>query len=553
MRKLTIKEFIKKSRQKHGRKYNYAKAVYEGKDKKLIITCPVHGDFMQNAGNHMRGQGCPECKKRKIGDALRSSKKNFIEKAKKIHGSKYQYKNVVYVNAFTKVSITCKSHGDFMQIPNSHLKGRGCPICGLEKNHKAVSFTFDIFVGRAQQVHGKKYGYIKKSFISLGQKTQIICPKHGIFEQRGSDHLNGQGCPQCRYEVTSEKNTLDDGVVKKRLIEANKSFGYDISEVNYTAMRDKIKLTCKKHGSFFVEAQKFLYRGQGCPSCATTSSKAENEIADFIASLGFTVKRRDRSIISPMELDIVIPEKKIAIEYNGIYFHTEKFGKDKWYHRKKTDACESAGYRLIHIFEDTFRERKDIILSFIRHLFGKSEQKSIYARKCEIREVTHHAASLFLDRYHVQGRAVRAFKHIGLYHDNMLVSVTSFTRGQSNTRNKGSFELIRHATNGNVVGALGKAVKYFSRTYSHKVFTYCDTCLFTGESYIKAGFVQDGEIPPDYTYVIGQNREHKFKWRLKDIEEIYGIKGMSERQAMESLGFWRVYDCGKRRYILPAV
>ena len=315
-------------------------------------------------------------------------------------------------------------------------------------------------------------------------------------------------------------------------------------------MKDKIILGCEKHGEFEVEAQKFIYRQQGCPKCAIAShvSKPEQELADYIKSLGVEVIQNDRSLIAPQEIDILIPSHNLAIEYNGLYWHTEQQGKDKQYHKNKTLACKEKGYQLIHIFEDTYKYNKDKILSHLKYRLGKRETKSIYARKCEIRKIEVREANKFLDTYHIQGSVRQAFLHLGLFHNNKLVSVTSFKKGQSNTKNKGSFELIRHATSGSVVGSLGKAVKYFAKNISPKIFTFCDDSFFSGASYLNAGFKETSKIEPDYMYVVGDTREHKFKWRLKDIKEKLGIEGMTEREAMEHAEIPRVYDGGKTRY-----
>lgn len=186
-RKITTQEFIKRSNQVHKNKYRYINTVYSGSHTKIIITCPIHGDFIQRANAHLEGEGCPKC-----GGVYKSDKDDFIMKAKKIHGEIYDYSKVEYKNAHTKVEIICPKHGSFWQTPNNHLSGRKCKICrGLYKLNTKE------FILRAREKHNNKYVYSKVKYVHNKFKVEIICPKHGSFWQTPSKHLSGQGCPKC--------------------------------------------------------------------------------------------------------------------------------------------------------------------------------------------------------------------------------------------------------------------------------------------------------------------------------------------------------------------
>ena len=148
-RKLTLSEFIEKAKFVHGDKYDYSKSVYENTMKKIMIICPIHGEFMQTPNSHLQGQGCPECKKDRLSSLFSGNRESFIEKSIKKHGKKYDYSKVSYINNHTEVCITCPIHGDFMQTPNHHLDGKGCPKCGLERRVKNSTNTIDEFISRA--------------------------------------------------------------------------------------------------------------------------------------------------------------------------------------------------------------------------------------------------------------------------------------------------------------------------------------------------------------------------------------------------------------------
>ena len=197
--KKTKEEFIAKAREVHGDKYDYSKVEYVGALTKVCIICPEHGEFWQEANSHLRGQGCPKCKYEK----QTSSTEEFIQKAHKVHGDKYDYSKVEYVGALTKVCIICPEHGEFWQIPSAHLRGQGCPKCKAKKQ----TCTTDEFIAKAKKIHGDKYDYSKVNYVNRKTKVCIICPKHGEFWQTPNHHLSGCGCPKCGVE-NHRKNKL---------------------------------------------------------------------------------------------------------------------------------------------------------------------------------------------------------------------------------------------------------------------------------------------------------------------------------------------------------
>lgn len=182
----TTDDFITEARKVHGDKYDYSKAVYSTAREKVCIVCPKHGAFWPTADQHLRGVGCPWCN-----GGARLTLGVFLQKAKEVHGEKYDYSKVEYKNAQTKVSIICSEHGEFWQTPNSHLRGAGCPKCtGRYK-------TTEEFIAEARETHGDKYDYSKTEYVDATTKVVIICPKHGEFMQTPIGHIRGAGCTKC--------------------------------------------------------------------------------------------------------------------------------------------------------------------------------------------------------------------------------------------------------------------------------------------------------------------------------------------------------------------
>ena len=193
-RKTTLKEFITKSKLIHGDKYDYSKVEYKNCGTKVCIICPEHGEFWQSPYNHLNGCQCPKCSGKTTTNTM-----EFIARALEIHGDKYNYSKVEYINSQTKICIICPVHGEFWQTPNNHLRSQGCPKCG----GKIITNT-DEFITRAREVHGDRYNYSKVNYINSQTKVCIICPEHGEFWQLPSAHLKGCGCPICNHGFIRE-------------------------------------------------------------------------------------------------------------------------------------------------------------------------------------------------------------------------------------------------------------------------------------------------------------------------------------------------------------
>jgi len=207
-RKLTTEEFIDRSRKLHEDKYDYSKVKYIDWNNKICIICKFHGEFFQSVGHHLRGYGCSKC-----GKNYRPTTEEFIKQSNKIHNDKYDYSLVKYLGCESKITIICKNHGKFLQRPICHLKGRGCPQCGIKKQSDAKRDSLDCFLLRARKIHGNRYDYSKSVYINNFDKMEIICPVHGSFFQSSVCHIyQTQGCPVCNFSKgeLKIKQFLDD-------------------------------------------------------------------------------------------------------------------------------------------------------------------------------------------------------------------------------------------------------------------------------------------------------------------------------------------------------
>ena len=195
--KKTTEQFIAEAKQIHGDKYDYSKVEYKDNKTKVCIICPEHGEFWVSPINHASKHnhcGCPIC-----GGKFERNTEWFIERAREIHGNKYDYSKSVYEKNDKKLCVTCPKHGDFWVTPNQHLSKRirGCPKCGKGHLHDLFVKTKEEFVADAKKVHGDKYDYSKVEYVNAKTKVRIICPEHGEFLITPDSHLQGRGCPIC--------------------------------------------------------------------------------------------------------------------------------------------------------------------------------------------------------------------------------------------------------------------------------------------------------------------------------------------------------------------
>ena len=194
------------------------------------------------------------------------NKEEFIAKAKKIHGNRYDYTKVDYVDSKTKVCIICKEHGEFWQTPSNHFRGHGCPKCGITQ-----PLNTQAFIERAKKTHGDRYDYSEVNYKNMYTKVAIICLNHGLFYQLPFNHLNGQGCPACKAEDVGNRKRMSVEEFIKRAVAVHKE-KYDYSKVNYRNNHTKVCIICPKHGEFWQNPESHL-NGCGCPMCGLRGLK----------------------------------------------------------------------------------------------------------------------------------------------------------------------------------------------------------------------------------------------------------------------------------------
>lgn len=474
----------------------------------------------------------------------------FINKSKEVHGEIYDYSNAVYIGNKVKLEIICSKHGSFYQRYDLHLSGKGCPSCGSEKrklNNLNRRSSSEEFINKAKIKHTNSFSYEKVNYVNARTQVTITCPIHGDFNQYPSMHLHGYGCKKCGDSNASVKRTLSQ---EEFLTKAYSKWGdrYDYSKAIYHHNKTPILVKCEKHGVFETTPNMHLDGMCGCPKCSNQHSKSEEEIKNFVKSLGFypITKRLDRK-----QLDIFIPDKNIAIEFNGLYWHSEGKGKDKYYHLNKTKAAMEKGIRLIHIFEDEWIFKKEIVQSKLRHIFGLNTEK-VFARKTKVVELKHSQSSSFLESHHIQGTCTSPIR-LGLLEDSgNIVAVATFAK--SRFKDEDGYELVRYATSKAVIGGLSKLISHFRKSSPqvNRIVSYCDIRWSIGNAYRQSGFKLESISEPGYFWCKNQrryNRQNFMKHKLKNILSIFNEE-LTEEQNCLNNNYVKVFDCGHQKWVI---
>jgi len=295
----------------------------------------------------------------------------------------------------------------------------------------------------------------------------------------------------------------------------------------------------------------------------TWESKGELEIKEFLENLGLSVsKNKNRKLLDGKEIDLVIDDFKICIEYNGLYYHTEKMGKNSNYHLNKTLSCNEIGYSLIHIFEDEWINSKELVKNKLKHLLNKNNGIRIGARKTIIKQIHKNIKGDFLNKNHIQGND-KSNIFYGAYYNNELIGVMTFNSKRNMTKSKdGEYELSRFCVNSSYIvsGLASKLLKQFINDYKPKsIISFADrrwTSNSNNNLYTKLGFNLISIVKPKYYYYNSKinkyKRYHKFAFGKNNLKKRYPNIDLSksEKQITEELGFDKIWDCGLFKYEL---
>lgn len=410
------------------------------------------------------------------------------------------------------------------------LKEKTKQTCLKKYCAKAPTCNQDIIIKREIN-NFKKYGY--KNTLSIPQMRQRI--KQTCLKKYGG---NAPACNQLIKEKMLNTFYTRTGIEHNSILKgfqhilSFKDFViplFDIKEYQGLRSRKVYKWKCVKCNkefesvipySSFKEVPRYCPR---CPSCYPQIdgySILEKQLVKYLKTIyDGQIIQNNRTLIVPKELDIVLPELKIAIQFNGLYWHSSQY-KNNNYHINKTLECQKIGYRLIHIFQNEWIDKKEIVKAKLKSIIC-SNQPSIYARKCIIKQINAKQKNQFLNKYHIQGADSANIK-LGLFYYNKLIAVMTFCKSRFNKNYQ--WQLSRYATSKRVIGGASKLLNYFQKTYNPKsIITYADRRYSIGNLYYKLGFKLNHISKPNYYWTKNnvilsryQTQKHKLKKLLGD-------------------------------------
>ena len=429
-----------------------------------------------------------------------------------------KYGSKLYINTddFTKkYKNFCKILGVEHYSQTKEFKSKFEETCLLKFGFK-TSLLSPIIQNKIKDTNLIKFGEeipMRNKFINIKNKENVIIGRYDYFFNLG-------------YKVIKYDYDKREYLLQK--IECGHEFSID-----YDLFRSRIK-----------------YNNSSCLICYPKDplqSIKERELGRWLNNFEKNILYGNRELLNGKELDLYLPDKKLAIEFNGLYWHSDKF-KDRLYHLNKTNLCKNKGISLIHIWEDDWLNKKEIVKSIIKNKLGVIDNK-IFARKCKIKIITNKESNLFLDNNHIQG-GTSASICVALYYDNEIVSVMTF--GKRRLNNKDTFELIRFCNKINtvVIGGSSKLFNYYINNYDFtNIISYSDISLFEGGLYKILGFKNDGYTSLNYYWTDLIKKYHRFNFNKKKLIKLGFNKDKTEDEIMKENGYFKIWSCGQIRWI----
>jgi len=463
-------------------------------------------------------------------------------------------------------------------LVNDLKERKRCKVCNKElkfKNGKYSTYC-------SRKCSNSDPEVLKKNKIGVSHSLKKAYEKRGdeIKQKRSNTLLKNFGeYANSPFEITSIKNKAKQTILNKygvknvfyikkfrsnvstaqdKSVIFNKLNGYDIIYLDKNKIL--VKNLCDIHGDVVMDSITFYNRahrnrnGIICPICnpINSFSSLEKGFIKLLSEINVTkYKKNTKDIIAPYELDFYFPNKKIAFELNGLYWHSEIY-KDSNYHKNKSDLCAAKDIQLIHIWEDDFYEKYDLIKSVVSSKLGITP-KRIYARKCKIKKITSKNYRLFLDDNHLQG-SINSSIRLGLFYNNKLVSVMGFGKARislGTKQSEGIYELHRFCSKKyyTIVGGASKLFNYFEKNFKYdKIISYAKRDYSNGNLYRKLNFEFVHNTSPGYYWVIDNKRKHRFNYR-KDQIQTNENKHLTAVEIMHNKNYFRCYDSGNMKFV----
>lgn len=487
---------------------------------------------------------------------LKFNHREFFDQVCLINGFSFSEKLYIWLNGEGKSCLVCDKPTKFAGINNGYYE-----CCSKKCGNilKFKNYTSKMGVENVSQLNHikekKKETFLKKYGVKSPFNMKCNVKKRNLtFEEKyGGQPFNNKIIHK-KATISKLKNFVDQCRSVDRLGE-NLEALFDYNFYKEGDNKKKLPFKCKICGHEFTSH----FQWCNVPKCkiCNPTSKFEKDVCEFlIKDLGLKIKTNVFGFIENREIDIIIDDLKVCIELDGVYWHGEVNGnKRRFYHVQKTNMVEKLGYKLIHIFEDEWEFKKDLVKSRLTRILNKDVSQKLYARKCEIKKISNEEKNEFLNKNHIQGKDSSSIK-LGAFINNELVSIMTFGKlrvalGNKN-QNENEYELYRFCSSKNVIGVASKLLSYFIKKYNpNKIITYCDRRWSDSNNfYKKLGFEYIKTCPPNYWYIINSKRFHRFNYRKNVLQsKLENFNPLlSEWENMKNNGYDRIWDCGSFKY-----
>jgi len=454
-----------------------------------------------------------------------------------------------------------KKYGVTSPLRNDEIKNK-VKKTNLEKYGVTCSLHNDEIKNKVKKTNLERYGFTHHWYsddIKNLRKENLI-KKYGVSNpfqlEEVKEKSKKTNLTKFNVENYSQSEEFKNVIFKNKIIDKLNNFsGYtfiDYENKVLTLKCDKCDKIFKIDNYLFNQRKRLGY--EICINCfplnGSNYTKPHRDIVSYIENLtGMLVEINNKKILGGCELDIFIPQKNLAIEYDGLYWHSE-INKSKTYHINKTLLCKDKNIKLLHIFEDEWLFKKDIVLSIIKANLNIFDT-NIFARKCVIKTITNKESSKFLGNNHIQG-SVNASINLGLYYKDELVSVMTFGNRSGVGNNNYEYEMLRFCNklNTKIVGGASKLFGHFIQNYKPKnVVSYSDNRYFDGGLYEKLGFKFLKNTELNYWYFKDLVRMHRYNFRKDKLIKDGYDPNKTEKQIMYERGYNIIWDCGNKKWV----
>lgn len=523
--------------------YKLLSEFYQNASSYIDVECDRGHKYQTTYDRFKSGCRCPYCFAERRGSTRRLDY-SFIKQ--EIENVGYKLLSSEYKNANSYIKIMCDEGHIYGVTYSSFQQGHRCPLCATLKKGNSQRLQYDDI-----QQYIKKYGYklLSDDYKNNHTKIKIQCPIGHIYNTAYNNFQRGHRCPICAEKQRKESRMLSVDEVRNNI----ENFGYKLIS-QYNGANHHIQIQCN-NGHIYSTTYGNFYQGHRCPQCFGRTSNMERELQNWLSKY-IIIERNKRFYYDQhkfYEADIYVPSKQIAIEFDGLYHHSELSGTPKNYHRDKTDFFKEQGIQLIHVFENEWFLKQDIVKSILLNKLGLSTNK-LYARRCEICHLDFKEASDFLNKHHLQGNGQSSIR-LGLRSKNTndLMAIITFSKPRFDKKYK--WEMVRFCSKINtvVIGGFSKLFNYFIQNYSGDIVSYADRRYSDGYIYDNYGFQLGHISQPNYFYFLKNSyilesrnkyQKHKLSKMLQEFDP-----QLSEWENMKINGYNRIFDCGNLVYV----